>query len=131
MRGHQDLLSLRRRGLVPVGGVVVDLGVVDYDWGTWAKKRLPSAYVRIELDEAPDFRCLASMPVLLRVAPEATKEQTRAAVDRIQAVDPKALGVVLMNQDGTRPAMDERGRESVWTVTAGAWERGWPKGVPL
>jgi RNA 3'-terminal phosphate cyclase len=131
MRGHQELLNLRRRGFVPAGGVVVDLGVIAYDWGTWAKKRKPAAFVRIELGEAADCRCLAALPVLLRVAPEATKEQTRAAVARIEAVAPKALGVVLMGPSGTQPDQDEFGRESVWTVTAGAWERGWPKGVNL
>jgi RNA 3'-terminal phosphate cyclase len=131
MRGHQELLTLRRRGFVPAGGVVVDLGVIDYEWGTWAKKRTPTAFVRVELDEPADCRCLAALPVLVRVAPEATKEQIRATVGRIEAVKPKALGVVLMRPDGMAPVVDEFGRVSAWTVTAGAWERGWPMGVNL
>lgn len=60
MRGHEHIVELRRRGVVPIGGVIVDASPLDAsqqatDWGReWGKAGMSMAFVDIEPSETID-----------------------------------------------------------------------------
>lgn len=121
---------MRRKGYAPAGGVVIDLGLVSFDWGTWSKQKSPWAFLRADLGEPADFRCVRALPTLLRVAPEATREQIKTTTERIAACQPKSLGVVLFDA-ANEPQKDDQGQWVSWSVIDGKWAKGWPEGVKL
>ena len=128
MTGHQALIDLRRKGYAPAGGVVIDLGVVSYDWGTWKAENSPTAFLRSELGELPDLRCITALPALIRVAPEATNAQVKAFTEHAATFKPKALGVVRFD-DRNQPETDDQGRVVAWSFSQSKWAKGWPEGV--
>lgn len=130
MKGLQPLLTLRRKGFAPAGGVVIDLGLISYDWGTWHKAKSPWAFIRAELDEASDWRFVRALPTLIRVAPQATRQQIKTTTERVAAAGPKSLGVVLFDA-ALEPQKDDQGRWVSWSIVNGKWAKGWPEGVEL
>ncbi len=121
---------MRRKGYAPAGGVVIDLGLVSYDWGTWSKQNSPWALLRREVDELPDLRCIAALPTVIRVAPQASKAQVKGFTEHADTFKPKSLGVVLFDA-ALAPQKDDQGQWVSWSVVNGKWAKGWPEGVAL
>lgn len=121
-------MSLRRKGYAPVGGLVIDLGLISYDWGTWHKDQSPWAFVRAELDEVSDWRFVKALPTLIRVAPEATRAQIKTITEQVAAAQPKSLGVVLFDA-ANQPQKDDQGQWVSWSIVGSKWAKGWPEGV--
>lgn len=121
---------MRRKGYAPAGGVVIDLGLISYDWGFWSKQKSPWAFLRADLDTLADFRCVRALPTLLRVAPEATKQQIKTTTESIAACQPKSFGVVLFDA-ANQPQKDDQGLPVSWSIVNGKWAKAWPEGVAL
>lgn len=108
MRGHESLLALRRRGVRPAAGVLVDAGST----GPWlretsdlgCKTALAAVWVAPSANpERLDFRCLHALPVLLAVEAWQDREKVRGLVRRVREFAPASLTVLRLTLDPADP----------------------------
>lgn len=108
MLGHEPILAMRRRGLKPAAGVLIDAG----SGGPWLRETrdLGCTSPLAALWAAPsvnpdrlDFRCVHGLSVLLAVEAWQAKEKVRGLVHRVQEFEPSSLTVIRIDVDPADP----------------------------
>lgn len=121
MIGHEALIAMRRKGRTPAGGVVVDYGFLDpFEAHFWHRPNRYEGWAVVHAKEGEPVTeaatyWAASLRVIVRVGSEVAKASLRQLLDGLQAHNPKALQVMLL--DSMRTPVE------FWDFTDAAWRR--------